>query len=83
MHTLLQKFLWTMSPTCTIPYEVLFCVTNDTPHAAIFQALRADTGLRAGPAVLLHRGEAISLVLTAGQPYKYAVRQHGREANLS
>ena len=72
-----------MSPACTIPYEVLFDVVNDTPYAATFQTLRVDNGLRAGPTILLHGGEAISLVLTAGQPYQYAVRQHGKQANLS
>lgn len=72
-----------MSPTCTLPYEILFEFMNDTTHSATMQVLRHDDGTRAGATILLHPGEAISLVLTAGQPYKYSVRQHGKEALLS
>lgn len=72
-----------MSPTCTIPYEVLFDIVNDTPYAATMQVLRSEDDARTGPAILVHSGECVSLVLTAGQPYKYAVRQHGKEASLT
>lgn len=72
-----------MSPTCTLPYEILFEFMNDTTHSATMQVLRHDDGTRAGATILLHPGEVISLVLTAGQPYKYSIRQHGKEALLS
>ncbi len=71
-----------MSPTCTLPYEVLLEFSNDTPDAATMQVLRREDG-QAGPVIFLHRGEDISLVLTAGVAYKYALRQPPREAELS
>ena len=71
-----------MSPTCTLPYEVLFEFVNDTKHSATMQVLRYEDGMRSGATILIHSGESISLVLTAGLPYKYALRQHGKEANL-
>ena len=74
-----------MSPTCTIPYEVLVEFTNTTPDAVTMQVLRREDGGRAqaGPVIYLHQGESLSLVLTAGMAYKYAVRQPPREAELS
>ncbi|OCH95827.1 hypothetical protein OBBRIDRAFT_504820 [Obba rivulosa] len=72
-----------MSPTCTIPYEVLFEFVNDTLHAATMQVLRREDASRTGATILIHRGENISLVLTAGAPYKYAVKLLGRELNVS
>lgn len=72
-----------MSPTCTLPYEVLFEIINDTPYTATMQVLRHEDATRSGATILAHSGENISLVLTAGVPYKYAIRQHGKEANLS
>ncbi|KAH9847333.1 hypothetical protein C2E23DRAFT_890024 [Lenzites betulinus] len=81
-----------MSPTCTIPYEVLLEFSNDTSDAATMQVLRRDSGSgggpqgapgQAGPVIFLHQGESISLVLTAGVAYKYAIRQQLREADLS
>lgn len=92
MKRSLQKVSWpashpsrstVMSPTCTLPYEVLFELTNDTPYSATVQAQRPEDSSRIGPVILLHSGESIALVLTAGRPYRYAARQHGREANLS
>lgn len=74
--------LVSMSPTCTLPYEVLFDFVNDTVHSATMQVLRYEDGTRSGATLLIHSGESISLVLTAGLPYKYALRQHGKEANL-
>ncbi|KAL1951630.1 hypothetical protein VTO73DRAFT_779 [Trametes versicolor] len=71
-----------MSPTCTLPYEVLLEFSNDTPDAATMQVLRREDG-QAGPVIFLHHGEDISLVLTAGVAYKYALRQPPREAELS
>lgn len=71
-----------MSPTCTLPYEVLLEFVNDTNHSATMQVLRYEDGMRSGATILIHSGDSISLVLTAGLPYKYALRQHGKEANL-
>ncbi|KAI0963781.1 hypothetical protein AcW1_000759 [Taiwanofungus camphoratus] len=70
-------------PTSTVPYEVLFELANNTPDPATMQVLRQDNGSRTGATILMHRGENISLVLTAGSPYKYAVKQRGKGANLS
>ncbi|OSD03594.1 hypothetical protein PYCCODRAFT_1434503 [Trametes coccinea BRFM310] len=73
-----------MSPTSTIPYEVLLEVSNTTPDAVTVQVLRReDGGSQAGPVIFLHKGESISLVLTAGVAYKYAIRQPLRAAELS
>lgn len=72
-----------MSPTCTIPYEVLFEIANNTSHPATMQVLRRTDGATTGATIYMHRGENVSLVLTAGLPYKYAVKQHGREVNIS
>lgn len=71
-----------MSPTCTLPYEILLELVNDTRHAATMQALHPEDGTRSGATILMHSGESISLVLTAGLPYKYGIRQHGKEARL-
>lgn len=78
-----NSVLFVMSPTCTLPYEVLFELANDTSYPATVQVLRPEDGSRVGPTILLHSDESIALVLTAGRAYKYAVRQHGKEANLS
>ncbi|KAI0348479.1 hypothetical protein BDW22DRAFT_1350696 [Trametopsis cervina] len=72
-----------MSPTCTLPYEVLFELVNDTKHSATMQVLRHEDGMRSGATILMHSGETISLVLTAGLPYKYGIRQRGKEGRLS
>lgn len=72
-----------MSPTCTIPYEVLFELSNNSEHPATMQVLRGSDGSRTGATILMHRGENVSLVLTAGTSYKYGVKQHGREVNIS
>ncbi|KAI0778558.1 hypothetical protein BD413DRAFT_609153 [Trametes elegans] len=73
-----------MSPTCTIPYEVLLEFANTTPAALTVQVLRREDGAgQAGPAIFLHAGENLSLVLTAGMAYKYAIRQPPREAELA
>lgn len=70
-------------PTSTIPFEVLFELVNDTHEPVMMQVLQQEDGERTGATVLLHRGETISLVLTAGVPYKYAVKRSGHEATLS
>ncbi|OBZ80007.1 hypothetical protein A0H81_00935 [Grifola frondosa] len=72
-----------MSPTCTIPYEVLLEFANNTHDSATMQVLHGEDGSLTGAIILLHRGESISLVLTAGTPYKYAVKQNGKEVNLN
>ncbi|KAI8981293.1 hypothetical protein BD414DRAFT_420109 [Trametes punicea] len=72
-----------MSPTCTIPYEVLLEIYNTTHHPVTMQVQRREDGEQAGPVIYLHEGESISLVLTAGVAYKYAIKQPPREAELS
>ena len=47
------------------------------------QVLRREDGVRTGGTILMHQGETISLVLTAGVQYHYATKQHGNEAKLS
>ncbi|KAI0704959.1 hypothetical protein BC835DRAFT_1225120, partial [Cytidiella melzeri] len=64
-------------------YEVLLELVNNTTHTATMQVLRHEDGTRSGATILMHSGETISLVLTAGLPYKYGIRQHGKEASLS
>ncbi|KAH9950479.1 hypothetical protein B0H21DRAFT_536607 [Amylocystis lapponica] len=72
-----------MSPTCTLPYEVLFEFVNNTSEPTTMQVLRQDSGSPSGATILVHRGENVSLVLTAGQPYKYAMKHKGVEARVS
>ncbi|KAI0734532.1 hypothetical protein C8Q72DRAFT_791832 [Fomitopsis betulina] len=70
-------------PTSTVPYEVLFDFVNDTAEPTTIRVLRQDSGVRTGAAMLLNGGENLSLVLTAGTPYKYALEQGQTEAVLS
>ncbi|KAL4242157.1 hypothetical protein ABKN59_001863 [Abortiporus biennis] len=72
-------------PTCTIPFEVLLEFLNNTGAAATIQVIRREEGEgnNAGPTLLINRGESVSLVLTAGQPYHYLVRQQQAEARMS
>ncbi|KAI0788566.1 hypothetical protein C8Q75DRAFT_238987 [Abortiporus biennis] len=72
-------------PTCTIPFEVLLEFLNNTGAAATIQVIRREEGEgnNTGPTLLINRGESVSLVLTAGQPYHYLVRQQQAEARMS
>ncbi|PCH33785.1 hypothetical protein WOLCODRAFT_61595 [Wolfiporia cocos MD-104 SS10] len=70
-------------PTSTLPYEVLFEFVNSSIQPITVQVLRQDNGNRPGATILLHSGENISLVLTAGSPYKYTVKQGKYQATLS
>ncbi|KAI0080102.1 hypothetical protein K474DRAFT_1658364 [Panus rudis PR-1116 ss-1] len=72
-----------MSPTSTIPYEVLLEFVNDTNDTATMRVLHREAGNNSGATLLIHRGESVSLVLTAGSTYKYALRQHRKDANVS
>ncbi|KAL6304293.1 hypothetical protein BKA93DRAFT_784712 [Sparassis latifolia] len=71
-----------MSPTSTLPYEILFELVNNTLDKVSMRALRQENGSQAGATIHMHHEENVSLVLTAGSPYHYAVRQHGTEANI-
>lgn len=73
----------TMSPTCTIPYEVLLEFINDSPDCVTLQVFRQEDGTQTGAMLLIHEGESISLVLTAGCLYQYGLRQRGKEVNVS
>ncbi|KAK7694834.1 hypothetical protein QCA50_002022 [Cerrena zonata] len=72
-----------MSPTCTIPYEVLLEFINDTPDCVTLQVFRQEDGTQTGAMLLVHEEESISLVLTAGCLYQYGLRQRGKEVNVS
>ncbi|KAI0094747.1 hypothetical protein BDY19DRAFT_901862 [Irpex rosettiformis] len=72
-----------MSPTCTLPYEVLLELVNDTRHSITMQALHPEDEAHLGATILMHSAESISLVLTAGLPYRYGIRKHGKEAGLN
>ncbi|KZT72746.1 hypothetical protein DAEQUDRAFT_722359 [Daedalea quercina L-15889] len=70
-------------PTSTVPYEILLDFVNDMTEPTTIRVLRQDNGMRTGAAMLLNSGENLSLVLTAGTPYKYALVQGCTEAVLS
>ena len=73
----------TMSPTCTIPYEVLLEFINDSSDSVTLQVFRQEDGTQTGAMLLIHEGESISLVLTAGCLYQYGLRQRGKYVNVS
>ncbi|EMD42178.1 hypothetical protein CERSUDRAFT_79785 [Gelatoporia subvermispora B] len=63
-------------------YEVLLDFTNDTPDCASLQLLQ-DYGRNPGAIVLLHPGESITLVLSAGVVYQYALKTRSKVANVT
>ncbi|OCH95822.1 hypothetical protein OBBRIDRAFT_503910 [Obba rivulosa] len=63
-------------------YEVLLDFTNDTSDCASLQLLR-DYGRNPGTIVLLHPGESITLVLSAGVVYQYALKTRSKVANVT
>ena len=69
-----------MAPTSTLPYEIVLEFTNNTCEPTALQVLRRDNGSPTGATILVHHAENVSLVLTAGQPYKYAMKHKGLEA---
>jgi hypothetical protein len=73
-------------PTSTLPFEVLFELTNDTASAATMQLARGDdeyTGGSGGAVILLHSGESVSLVLDAGSTYHYTIKQRAKKVQIS
>lgn len=73
-----------MSPTCTLPYEVLFELVNSTTLPATMRVLQQDPqgGVHPGATILIHPRDTVSLVLTAGVLYRYTVKQHDVEVQL-
>ena len=72
-----------MSPTCTLPYEVLFELANATAECVTMQVVADDAeGGRAGPTILMRPHETLSLVITAGVLYRYVIKRPDAEANL-
>jgi hypothetical protein len=78
-HLCLIGLSRTGMPTSTVPFEVLFELTNDSPYdGSSLQLIRGDQGV-GGPTVYLNRQESVSLVLNAGTTYHYAIRHQGRK----
>lgn len=69
-------------PSVSQSYEVLLDFTNDTHDTASLQMLR-DYGRTTNRAVLLKPGETISLVLDAGDSYKYTLKTKSRVVNIT
>ncbi|KAL0951084.1 hypothetical protein HGRIS_007822 [Hohenbuehelia grisea] len=72
-------------PTSTIPFEVLFEVSNDSPDATTLQSLRSDPDDEfesGGAIILLNAHESVSLVLNAGSTYHYVLKQNSRKAQI-
>ncbi|KLO20630.1 hypothetical protein SCHPADRAFT_863418 [Schizopora paradoxa] len=69
-------------PSIAQSYEVILDFTNDTHDAATVQLLR-DYGCHSNRIVLLNPGESISLVLDAGDSYKYTVKTKSKVVNVT
>ncbi|KAF8198921.1 hypothetical protein BJ912DRAFT_950228 [Pholiota molesta] len=70
-------------PTCTLPFEILLEIFNDTTESSTLQLTRGDDSLASNATVLLHPQEGISLVLNAGSSYQYLLKQQRRKAQIS
>jgi len=69
-------------PSIAQSYEVLLDFTNDTRDAATVQLLR-DYGCHSSRVVLLNPGETMSLVLDAGDSYKYTLKTKSKVVNVT
>lgn len=69
-------------PSISQSYEVLLDFTNDTLDTASLQLLR-DYGRTSNRAVLLKPGETITLVLDAGDSYKYTLKTRTKVVNIT
>ena len=69
-------------PSIAQSYEVILDFTNDTHDAATVQLLR-DYGCHSNRILLLNPGESISLVLDAGDSYKYTVKTKSKVVNVT
>ncbi|KAK0478424.1 hypothetical protein IW261DRAFT_1483470 [Armillaria novae-zelandiae] len=71
-------------PTSTVPYEVLFDFTNDTDDLVTLQPMAQSDGVVSRGAILLMKeGDSVSLVLTAGCTYQYALKHRSKKAYIS
>lgn len=71
-------------PTSTVPYEVLFDFTNDTNDLVTVQPIAQNDGISSRGAILLMKeGDNVSLVLTAGCTYQYALQHRSKKAYIS
>lgn len=69
-------------PSVAQSYEVILDFTNDTHDSATVQLLR-DYGCRSNRTVLLNPGETVSLVLDAGDTYKYTLKTKTKVVNIT
>ncbi|EJD03568.1 uncharacterized protein FOMMEDRAFT_139805 [Fomitiporia mediterranea MF3/22] len=69
-------------PSISQSYEVILDFTNDTHDSATVQLLR-DYGRPSNRIVLLNPGETMSLVLDAGDTYKYTVKTRSKVVNIT
>lgn len=69
-------------PSIIQSYKVLLDFTNDTPDAATLQLSR-DYGCHSGRIALLNPGETVSLVLDAGDTYKYTLKTKTKVINVT
>ena len=69
-------------PSVVQSYEVILDFTNDTQDAATVQLSR-DYGCRSGRIALLNPGDTVSLVLDAGDTYKYTLKTKTKVINVT
>lgn len=69
-------------PSISQSYEVILDFTNDTHDSATVQLLR-DYGRPSNRIILLKPGETMSLVLDAGDTYKYTLKTKSKVVNVT
>ena len=69
-------------PSISQSYEVILDFTNDTLDSATLQLLR-DYGRPSNRIILLNPGETMSLVLAAGDTYKYTLKTKYKVVNVT
>jgi hypothetical protein len=70
-------------PSIVHSYEVFLDFTNDTQDAATVQLSRDYYGCQSGRTALLNPGDTISLVLDAGDIYKYTLKTKTKVINVT
>lgn len=69
-------------PSVSQSYEVILDFTNDTLDSATVQLLR-DYGRPTNRIILLNPGETMSLVLDAGDTYRYTLKTKSKVVNIT
>ena len=69
-------------PSIAQNYEVVLDFTNDTLDSATVQLLR-DYGCHSNRIVMLNPGETVSLILDAGDTYKYTLKTKSKVVNVT